>query len=420
MISRSLFLALLTLATLVSPVAPAAPGLTVLKGARVVSPDGQGGLTILGRGTVYLDGGRITQVGESLPVPEGARVVDLEGKWLLPGFIDAHYLVATHLGEVNEYSEAITREFSPSAAFDPWEQGFAGLLERGVTTVALSPGNQNVVGGEIELIRVRPGQVPLARISTPPAIKTALGYETTVSGELQRAPTSISGSVRMLRDWIVETFPVEKKNPSDLTRAPSTDGKLTAIEDGEEAAAAPAAVPTRLLVHVESRTQAARIVRTLRGRPLLPVLVHGREIQPDSWKLLKDYECVILGSKSFETSPRQLRVPAQLARQGVCFAFSSSGTREDVLTSAVLALNRGLSLEQTLASLTTHPAKIYGVEKSLGRIAPGHDADLVVWSDSPFSLRGRVEAVWSLGEKIYTAPALPTAKSAKPSKEKKS
>ncbi len=67
-------------------------------------------------GTVLLDGGRVTAVGgPDTVVPDGAITVDTSGKWVLPGFIDAH----THLGvheeaegwagqDTNEMTEPVT------------------------------------------------------------------------------------------------------------------------------------------------------------------------------------------------------------------------------------------------------------------------------------------------------------------------
>ena len=45
-------------------------------------------------GTVVVTGGRISAVGKKARVPRGAEVVDAEGGWVLPGFVDAH----THVG----------------------------------------------------------------------------------------------------------------------------------------------------------------------------------------------------------------------------------------------------------------------------------------------------------------------------------
>ena len=41
-------------------------------------------------GTVLIEGGRIVAVGEHVEIPEDAEIFDAAGRWVLPGFIDAH------------------------------------------------------------------------------------------------------------------------------------------------------------------------------------------------------------------------------------------------------------------------------------------------------------------------------------------
>jgi len=48
----------------------------------------------LANATVLVDGKFVVQAGQNLPIPEGAQIIDLQGKPLLPGFSDAH----THMG----------------------------------------------------------------------------------------------------------------------------------------------------------------------------------------------------------------------------------------------------------------------------------------------------------------------------------
>lgn len=72
------------------PPPTAAPPVLLIKAARLI--DGRGGEPLV-PAMVRVEGDRITAVGRTLPVPAGARVVDLHGATLLPGFIDLH----THL-----------------------------------------------------------------------------------------------------------------------------------------------------------------------------------------------------------------------------------------------------------------------------------------------------------------------------------
>ncbi len=73
------------------PVAAAAkPSVIIIRAARLI--DGRGGEP-LAPAMVRVDGDRIVAVGSSLPVPAGARQINLGDSTLLPGFIDLH----THL-----------------------------------------------------------------------------------------------------------------------------------------------------------------------------------------------------------------------------------------------------------------------------------------------------------------------------------
>ncbi|HTO87773.1 MAG TPA: amidohydrolase family protein, partial [Thermoanaerobaculia bacterium] len=67
-----------------------APSVTVVRAARLI--DGRGGGAV-GPAMVRIEDDRIVEVGTSLPVPAGARIIDLGGATLLPGLIDLH----THL-----------------------------------------------------------------------------------------------------------------------------------------------------------------------------------------------------------------------------------------------------------------------------------------------------------------------------------
>ena len=64
-------------------------GITALVGARIITmADDDGG--VIENGTILIDGNRIAAVGADVEVPEGARVVDVTGHTITPGFIDSH------------------------------------------------------------------------------------------------------------------------------------------------------------------------------------------------------------------------------------------------------------------------------------------------------------------------------------------
>jgi imidazolonepropionase-like amidohydrolase len=73
--------------------APAAPPVTALVGGTVVGIEGGPALK---DATVLIVGERISQIGPaaSTPVPPGAKVISMTGRWLIPGLTNAH----VHLG----------------------------------------------------------------------------------------------------------------------------------------------------------------------------------------------------------------------------------------------------------------------------------------------------------------------------------
>src|SRR5664279_1512881 len=86
-------------------------------------------------GTVLITDGRIAALGAAVTVPDDARVLDAGGRWLLPGFIDAH----THLGlheegegwagsDTNELTGPVTASVRALDAINPADIGFDDAL----------------------------------------------------------------------------------------------------------------------------------------------------------------------------------------------------------------------------------------------------------------------------------------------------
>ncbi len=110
-------------------------GVTILKAARLI--DGRGGPP-LAPAMVAIEGDRIAAVGTSLPIPTGARVIDLGGATLLPGLIDLHTHMTDRFGV--HWEEALTTTTPPEAALwgaknahDTLMAGFTTCREMGPT-----------------------------------------------------------------------------------------------------------------------------------------------------------------------------------------------------------------------------------------------------------------------------------------------
>ena len=68
---------------------------------------------------------------------------------------------------------------------------------------------------------------------------------------------------------------------------------------------------------------------------------------------------------------------------------------------ATAAVKEGLPWQTALEALTTNPADFLGFGDRVGRIAPGFDADLVLWDGDPLAATSRATRVWIEGASVY-------------------
>jgi imidazolonepropionase-like amidohydrolase len=105
-------------------------------------------------GSIVVKGQKIAALSPYPSPPAGARVIDVTGKYVLPGFIDAH----THIGiyeeiyriegdDTNESSDPVTPHLRALDAINMEDLAFQDAIHGGVTTVMTGPGSANVIGG---------------------------------------------------------------------------------------------------------------------------------------------------------------------------------------------------------------------------------------------------------------------------------
>ena len=106
-------------------------------------------------GYLLIQNGKIAAVGPASEAPNDPETLDLAGKTVLPGFIDAH----CHLGmwedglgfegdDGNEATDPVTPQLQAIDALNPLDRTFAEARQSGVTTVLTGPGSANAIGGQ--------------------------------------------------------------------------------------------------------------------------------------------------------------------------------------------------------------------------------------------------------------------------------
>ncbi|GAB4156505.1 MAG: hypothetical protein Fur0037_24790 [Planctomycetota bacterium] len=91
-----------------------------------------------------------------------------------------------------------------------------------------------------------------------------------------------------------------------------------------------------------------------------------------------------------------------LASKGIPFVITTGSNPRalDLIREASFAVRFGLSRGSALDAVTILPARLLGIDARVGSLAPGKDADFVVWSTDPFDPTAVAEAVHVNGIRV--------------------
>ena len=136
------------------------------------------------KGDILIKNKKIEKIAESIDTTclEDVEVIDADGLNVFPGFIDAH----THLGlwedglgfegaDGNEETDPITPNLNPIDAINPMDHTFKEAYEGGITSVCVTPGSANVMGGQCIAIKTFGKRIDKMVIKNPVAVKIAFG-----------------------------------------------------------------------------------------------------------------------------------------------------------------------------------------------------------------------------------------------------
>lgn len=156
-------------------------------------------------GTIVIQDGKIRAIGKDIPIPDGTRIIDVTGKFIMPGIIDSHSHIA--LTDVNEATDPVTPQIWMWEALDPGSDSIRKTLAGGVTTVKTMHGSANVIGGVNVTIKLK-YEKPIEELIVSgirQQLKMALGENPKrVYGEKGRSPSTRMGTAYVARKAFIE------------------------------------------------------------------------------------------------------------------------------------------------------------------------------------------------------------------------
>jgi len=365
-------------------------------------------------GTVVITDGRITAVGADVGVPGGARVIDATGRWVLPGFVEAHGHVGLHEeGEGpagDDTNEMVTPNTAGVRAVDAVnieDEGFRDALVGGITSVVVKPGSGNPIGGQSVAMKTWGGRtVDEQVISASVSVKSALGENPKrVYGQRTQLPSTRLGTAFVIREAFTKA-----RNYATARAAASAKGEPFATDLTLETLARVLDGELVWDQHTHRHDDIATALRLADEFGYRLVVNHGTEAHKIADVLAERDVPVVFGplftSRSkVELRDRAIANLAALAAAGVRVAITTDHPVVPInflVHQATLAVKEGLPRQTALEALTVNPAAFFGLSERVGALEPGRDGDVVVWSGDPLDVHSRAEHVLVEGRTVYT------------------
>ncbi|NGY59267.1 amidohydrolase [Lentzea sp. NEAU-D13] len=364
-------------------------------------------------GTVLIQDGKIVAVGMDVDIPDGVEVVDADGAWVLPGFVEAHGHIGVHEEaegwagqDTNEMTDPVGARMRALDAINPADLGFADALSGGVTTAVIKPGSGNPIGGQTVAVKCWGRTVDEMLVREPVSVKSALGENPKrVYGDKGKLPSTRQGVAAVIRDELTKAQDyLAKKAEAEA------DGKAFERNNTLEILGKVVSGELPWCQHAHRADDIATAIRLSEEFGYKLILNHGTEGHLIADVIADKQIPVIIGPlftarSKVELRNRGLRNPGILARAGVELAITTDHPVVPIhflVHQATLAVKEGLDSDTALRSITTNPARIMGLDDRVGALKPGLDGDVVIWSGDPLDVMSRALHVYVQGREVYT------------------
>jgi imidazolonepropionase-like amidohydrolase len=351
------------------------------------------------RGSILIKDGKIAEVGASIKAPKDAQVIDAAGQFVMPGIIDCHSHIAVD-GSVNEGSVSVSSIVNIADVLNPDDVDIYRDLAGGVTVANVLHGSANAIGGQTIVIKLRWGQ-PASKLpfeGALPGIKFALGENpkrSNFSRGTPRYPTTRMGVEETIRGAFTEAR--DYKAAWDLYNKRTSAGEKNLIPPRRDLRLDPLVEVLEGKRYVHSHCyREDEILMLLRVAKEFGFKVRTFQHVLEGYKVADEIAAAGAGASTFsdwwaykvEAYDAIPYNAALMTRRGVVVSVNSDDAEEATHLNQEAAKSMkfgGLSHDEALKMVTLNPAIQLGIDKRVGSIDPGKDADLVIYNHDPLS-----------------------------------
>ena len=358
-------------------------------------------------GVLVVQNGKILSIGNaSTTIPSNAEVIDMTGKVMMPGIVDTH----SHLGGPagGDNSASLNPDTRALDAVNPTSDGFKKALSGGITTINLMPGSGFLMSGQTIYVKMRPAVTIEDLLITNEkgvygGLKMANG--TNPIKPLPNFSGNRSKSAAMDRDLFMKAVEYKKKITragKDSSKLPDRDLKmepLVEVLDGKR------------IVHFHTHKAndiltALRISKEFGFRVVLHHVTEGYKVAEQI--AAAKVPCSIINVDAPGGKEEAINLwpgnGTTLEKAGVLTAIHTDDGITDsrlLLRSAAMSIREGMSHDYAIKALTINGARILDLDKQVGSLETGKDADFIILSGDPFSVYTRVLQTWVEGMKRF-------------------
>ena len=340
---------------------------------------------------------KIRYVGEKKPAEHADEELDAGGVYVLPGLIDAH----CHIGmfedslgfegdDGNEDSDPITPQMRAIDAVNPFDRCFTDAKRAGITTVVTGPGSANPISGQFIAMKTDGICVDEMLIKAPAAIKFALGENPkSVYHAKSQAPLTRMGTMALIRETLFKAQEYKEawgdyERDSEEYDKPDFDIKLESLLPVLNRE-----IPVK--IHAHRADDICSALRLANEFNLDVTIEHCTDGEAVADILAKAAVPVMLGPTLTDRSKPELKnmrfsTYKTLSDAGLDIAIITDHPEipiENLSLCCAMAVQHGMDKTAALHGITSTAAKNCRINRRVGTLEAGKDADIVLFDRLP-------------------------------------